>query len=366
MEEIKSLYIHFPFCRHLCNYCDFYKSIKKDDSELSSFEDLFKQMADKHNAVLSSNHCEMKELESLYIGGGTPSLWGARGAEFLSDWLDENSISLASHCEFTLEVNPGAWTKEGLDRWQTSGVNRYSLGVQSINPNFLKIIDRVHNVDDVHTTLKYFKEINSNFSVDFMIGLPFSEEYNRDIIAELTEILTYGPSHISLYILTVPKHYKHFDKLPSEEWISDEYMKVADFLAVNGFEHYEVSNFAKRSKASVHNLNYWKMKSVAALGPSATGFLSNTRFRYKWKTKEAGFIEEKLNDEEFQIEKLYMNLRSSVGFALNDPYWGDLTALANDLKSRGQAILGHDHFRLTSRGYLILDSIIDEIFKISK
>ncbi|MFG1592607.1 coproporphyrinogen-III oxidase family protein [Halobacteriovorax sp. CON-3] len=366
MEEIKSLYIHFPFCRHLCNYCDFFKSIKENDGQLDDFERLFADMSTKHKSILDSHGATLKELESLYIGGGTPSLWGSRGAYFLRDWLSDNKISLKEDCEFTLEVNPGAWTEETLSSWRSIGANRYSLGVQSLNPNFLKIIDRVHNIDDVHETLKYFNKGNYNFSVDFMIGLPFSKKYNRDIIAELTEILTYNPSHISLYILTVPKHYKHYDELPDEEWISDEYIKVSNFLAINGFKHYEVSNFAKADKASIHNLNYWKMESVAAIGPSATGYIKNNRYRYKWKTKGADVVEENLNEDEFQIERLYMNLRSSVGFPVKDSYWGDLSELVQSLKSRGLAMAGRDHFYLTSRGFLILDSIIDEIFKISK
>lgn len=366
MEEIKSLYIHFPFCRHLCNYCDFYKSIKENDKELTEFEELFTAMSKNHNGILVDNRAVMNTLETLYIGGGTPSLWGAEGAKFLSKWMQDNGISLDKENEFTLEVNPGAWTDDGLRAWRNIGVNRYSLGIQSLNPNFLKIIDRVHNVDDVHETLKYFNKGNYNFSVDFMIGLPFSEKYNRDIISELTEILAYNPSHISLYILTVPKHYKYYDELPEEEWISDEYIKVSQFLSLNGFEHYEVSNFAKKSKASEHNLNYWRMKSVAALGPSATGYIQNSRYRYKWKTKSAEVVEEKLSEDEFQIERLYMNLRSSVGFPVIDPYWGDLSSYVSRLKKDGLAMIRGDEFVLTSRGFLILDSIMDEIFKISK
>lgn len=366
MEEIKSLYIHFPFCRHLCNYCDFYKSIKTDDTQLESFETLFTKMTSAHKSILLEHKSCIKDLDSLYIGGGTPSLWGSRGAQFLKQWLSDNSISLNANAEFTLEVNPGAWNDETLSNWRSIGANRYSLGVQSLNPNFLKIIDRVHNVDDVHETLKYFKEGSFNFSVDFMIGLPFSEKYNRDIISELTEILTYNPSHISLYILTVPEHYKHYKDLPDEEWISDEYIKVAQFLAINGFKHYEVSNFAKPAKASVHNLNYWKMESVAALGPSATGYLKGDRYRYKWKTSRPEVIEERLNENEFQIERLYMNLRSCVGFHITDPYWGDLSELVKKLKSEGKAMVAGDRFYLTSRGYLILDSIIDDIFKLNK
>lgn len=366
MEEIKSLYIHFPFCRHLCNYCDFYKSIKEDEAQLEEFESLFSQMSKKHQEILTDNNATLKKLETLYIGGGTPSLWGIEGAKFLGKWMEENNISFCEKNEFTLEVNPGAWTKDGLEAWRNIGVNRYSLGIQSLDSNFLKIIDRVHNVDDVHNTLKFFKEGQYNFSVDFMIGLPFSKKYNRDIISELTEILTYNPSHISLYILTVPKHYKYFQDLPDDEWISDEYTKVAQFLSINGFEHYEVSNFAKRSKASEHNLNYWRMRSVAALGPSATGLIQNTRYRYKWKTKDAQVVEERLSEDEYQIEKLYMNLRSSVGFPIKDQYWGDLSEYVQKLKKDGLAMVGVNKFTLTSRGFLILDSIMDEIFKISK
>jgi len=130
-----------------------------------------------------------------------------------------------------------------------------------------------------------------------MLGLPFSSDYKRDVIAELNEMLSYQPSHFSVYILTVKNNYTHFSELPNEEWIENEFLRVSDFLRQSGYRHYEVSNFAKASKESRHNLAYWKSQTVAALGPSATGLLADDRIRYKWKTKEALYEREDLTSE---------------------------------------------------------------------
>ncbi|CBW27996.1 putative oxygen-independent coproporphyrinogen III oxidase [Halobacteriovorax marinus SJ] len=366
-HPIESLYIHFPFCRHLCNYCDFYKNIPVDkELEYGEFETSLVEGYSELEQFLLRNNCEISSLNTLYLGGGTPSLWGVRGAEFLKNFLLERNIKLSSTCEFTLEVNPGAWTREALSSWQSSGVNRYSLGIQSLDANFLKVIDRVHSIDDVYETLKFFHEHNLSFSVDFMLGLPFSEKYNRDILKELEEILDYAPEHISLYILTTKAGYIHRDHLPSEEYIEKEYLDVANFLRGKGFDHYEVSNFAKKGKESRHNLQYWRSESVAALGASATGYLKEAATRFKWKVLESKYKEEILTEDELRLEEIYMGLR------INQLY--DLSLQIEDLKTLEQVIshwekssylkerVGYK-LSLNSRGFLLLDSLMNDLFK---
>ncbi|PIK14131.1 coproporphyrinogen-III oxidase family protein [Halobacteriovorax sp. JY17] len=367
IHHVDSLYIHFPFCRHLCNYCDFYKNIPKNkDVEYEVFERSLLEGYSELLKLFSKNNSEINLLNTLYLGGGTPSLWDKRGAEFLKNFLLERNIKLSPRAEFTLEVNPGAWTDEGLSAWQNTGVNRYSLGIQSLNANFLKIIDRVHSIDDVFDTLKFFSGNKLHFSVDFMLGLPFSEKYNRDIIAELSEILKFNPEHISLYILTTKAGYIHKNDLPNEEYIEKEYLEVAHFLESHGFDHYEVSNFAKSGKESKHNLMYWRSESVAALGASATGFLKESGIRYKWKVSKGEFSEEVLSADELKLEEVYMGLR------INQLY--DLALITNDsvklvkLLDEWEA-LGYLKERvetrvsLNSKGFLLLDSLMNDLFK---
>ena len=199
-----------------------------------------------------------------------------------------------------------------------------------------------------------------------MLGLPFSEKFNRDIEKELREILTYNPDHISLYILTTKSNYVHKDHLPDDEFVEREYLLVAKILSEFGYIHYEVSNFAKPNKMSKHNLRYWQMKSVGALGPSATGFLANARNRYKWRVNSAEYTEEILSDNEVFLEKIYMNLRHSGGLKLdifNDEIKNNkLENLAKICIKRDQANIIDGTIVLTSKGYLILDFLMDELF----
>jgi oxygen-independent coproporphyrinogen-3 oxidase len=362
---IDSLYLHFPFCAHLCNYCDFFKRVSSDKAyDYELFHQYLENSFQVHQSLMNEHGYSWKLLKTFYIGGGTPSLWGKEGKIFLEIFFNTHHLELASDCEFTLEVNPGAWTDDVLLAWRELGANRFSLGVQSLNKVMIRFLDRIHSIEQVYETLEYFKKEKLNFSMDFMLGLPFSEENKRDVIAELTEALKYNPSHFSVYILTVKDNYPYYKNLPSEEWIAEEFLNVANFLKSHGFIHYEVSNFAKPEKESRHNLNYWKSSTVAAFGPSATGFFSSEKLRYKWKVGSPEADLEKLNEEEFNLEKLYMGLRSSEGIVLSDyipkeskrqellKYWDDLGYLAEC----GPVL------KLSTKGFLFLDSIIQNIF----
>jgi oxygen-independent coproporphyrinogen III oxidase len=363
---INHLYLHFPFCRHLCNYCDFYKKVPKDQQEHRDFEVYLLQSLQQLNRLISSEGESWGELSSIYIGGGTPSLWGVDGAKYLNELLAENNISLAKNCEFTLEVNPGSWTSNSIDAWRSIGVNRFSLGVQSLNSQFSRILDRVHSIDDVYDTLNYFKSHNDNFSVDFMLGLPFSKEWSRDIQSELEEICSFDPNHLSLYILTVPKHYIHYADLPDEDWVANEYLSVARQLKEKKFNHYEVSNFAKPGFESRHNLAYWQMKTVAALGPAATGYFSTSGHRYKWQPTQVNYQSEYLAADEKKLEKVYMSMRSQEGLLLDQLDGSRSDSLEKLLKKWHEQdyVLEHtkDKLLLNSKGYLVLDSLIDELF----
>lgn len=363
-KRIDSLYLHFPFCSHLCNYCDFYKKVPRNKAQdFQNYHDYLRKSFELHQSLIESNGYSWAALKTLYIGGGTPSMWGVEGKQFLENFLKEKKIELAADCEFTLEVNPGAWSDEVLSQWRALGANRFSLGIQSLDARMIKYLDRVHSIEDVYETLEYFKAHNLNFSVDFMLGLPYSQELKRNVIDELSRALSYGPSHFSVYILTVKDNYTHYSKLPDEEWIEKEFMEVADYLSSNGFEHYEVSNFAKPGKQSGHNLNYWKSHTVAALGPSATGFLQEERLRYKWKPNHPEMEIEKLNEEEFRLERIYMAIRSEEGIKLSD-FPEQIMKVVEGWKVRGLVNEKDGIVKLTSKGYLLLDSLMSDLFSL--
>jgi len=154
-KNIESLYLHFPFCRHLCNYCDFFKKVPQNRSlELSDFHRYLDSSMLEHQKLMESSGYSWAPLKTLYIGGGTPSLWGEEGASFLQSFLKKYQIELDPDCEFTLEVNPGSWSEEGLNQWRALGANRFSLGVQAMNEKAIVALDRVHNLEDVKETLK--------------------------------------------------------------------------------------------------------------------------------------------------------------------------------------------------------------------
>ena len=369
-DEVKSLYIHFPFCKHICNYCDFYKKVPSEAYNVSSFHNLFNEQDVAHERILSTRGLKLGGLETLYIGGGTPSLWGEEGARFLESFLQKKGLELNNKGEYTLEVNPGTWTDKIISRWLKAGINRFSVGIQSLDERFLPILDRVHTLHESFELLDYFKGIKLDYSVDFMLGLPNSESLQRNVLEELDKILFYKPSHISLYILTTKESYIHQKSLPKDDWVAEEYLKVSNFLIERGFNHYEVSNFSLPGKESKHNLRYWSLDSVAALGPSGTGFLKGNKggFRYKWNVHDSRVKEEVLSKREFELEKIYLSLRTFRGLNVSDLFSKDndyaLYSLIDEWRLKGYlSSLENERVSLSPKGFLLLDSIMDDLFR---
>lgn len=366
MTHVSSLYIHVPFCKHLCNYCDFYKKLYEPASnQTEDFHQFLKASWSAHQVLMKTHQVSWSPLESVYLGGGTPSLWGAEGAKFFQQ-LTEAEVSLSSECEFTMEVDPGTWTPEMIAAWKEVGLNRISIGTQTLSPEFLKIMDRSHSLQESHELLKFCQQDNWNFSLDFLLGLPFSRTKNRDIKTELDALLSYAPRHISLYILNARSKYPHIQAMPDEEFIRDEYLLVSEYLRSLGFIHYEVSNFALPGFESRHNLKYWKGQAVAALGPTGTGYFpmgEDSALRYKWKVTKPEYEIENLGTAELSIESIYLALRTNLG-------WSPRTAkpdLACTLKSweqNGYLESKTPQIKLSSKGYLMLDSLMDDLFRI--
>lgn len=390
-RAIKSLYIHYPFCNSICNYCDFYTLSAKDlhRRELrtrnvdysryieSSYQKL-KVVHEKYDLSLSS-------LETLYIGGGSPSIWGEEGADFVKSFLSGNQISFDDDYdyEFTLEVNPSAaaTTFEVLDRWIDIGVNRFSLGVQTLDPTLYPLLGRRYKLEDAYLTMEFLqRRTSANYSVDLLLGLPRTRDGKgrRNLQRELDDILSYSPTHISAYILTPHSRYPHSLRrmLPDDEEIRNEYLFLADYLSSKGYLHYEVSNYALPGKESKHNLKYWHGASVAALGANATGYLdlsSTQGYRYKWSSYiaeaavEGTFCEEEfLSEEEIFLERLYLQLRTNLGILPQCFFAGDelkkFWILVQSWEKKLYLSNKGPRVCLSSLGLLMLDSLMDEIF----
>ena len=368
---VRRLYIHFPFCRQRCNYCDFYKEVVSSGINFENFHHYLKSSLPLHQKLMHDTEMEWGKLKSLYIGGGTPSLW-EQGPSFLASMLESMQISLDQKCEFTLEMNPGVGNYTTLKTWMDFGLNRVSVGVQSFNEANLKNLGRFHTLADTIQTLQMLKDLKLNYSVDFMIGLPrFSGVSERNIIDELVKVLEFNPSHMSVYILTTGKDYIHAKLIPDDAQIEKEYLLVSDFLKAQGWLHYEISNFARPEFLADHNVAYWNLESVAALGPSATGFMKNGDkcVRYKWRPESVEFVREDLTGNEIRMEEIYLGLRTQKGFSLdvfkeNLPHNSveKLIGIVQGWQKRG--LLAHSAPRivLNSKGMLLLDSLMNELF----
>lgn len=368
VNKITSLYIHFPYCFHLCNYCDFYKRrIDEDPQSISKYEALLNEQFKVHESFLAQNDFALGELKSLYIGGGTPSLWAGQGASFFTQYLQRGNLKLEQDCEFTLEVDPNTFKEEELALWKQVGVNRVSIGAQAFSDEALKVLDRKHTKADVTETVEKCRKYFNNVSVDFILGIPYPEK--RNLEAELSEILALGPDHMSVYMLNTRANYIHRSALPTDDTTASEYEKMVSLLSQAGLEQYEVSNFARNGLKSTHNLEYWKCHSVAAIGPSATGLLVNglQALRYKWKVTSPEFQLEQLNQEQFLIEYVYMHLRSEVGLDMDALFQGreaKIEQLIGKWSSLGYLKNGPSctKVQLTFNGYLMLDSIMGDLF----
>jgi oxygen-independent coproporphyrinogen III oxidase len=203
---------------------------------------------------------------------------------------------------------------------------------------------------------------NWNYSLDFLLGIPFSKERKRDIKKELDLLLKYHPKHISLYILNARSKYPHILNIPDDEYIREEYLFVCAYLKSNDFHHYEVSNFARPGFESKHNQKYWRGQSVAALGPTGTGYFSKNEqnaIRYKWKVTEPSTEVEVLTKKEVDLEKTYLTLRTSDGWVPTE----GTDSLVKNWEHLKYAEFNNGRVKLTSLGFLMLDSLMDDLFR---
>lgn len=375
------LYVHIPFCRNKCLYCDFYTGGVRIAR--------WNEYVDSLLAELVSRENEMNfEVSTLYLGGGTPSLMPT--PELLRLVKGINKISKREkYEEFTIEVNPEDVTDEKIEAWRECGINRISLGVQTLNDGELKKIGRRHSKADVEEA--YNKLINTfdNISLDVMFGIPGQtiDSYRET----LKNIIKLSPSHISSYSLMLEEG-TAMTLLAREGKIilpeEDEWIEMArltnTLLQKAGYIRYETSNYAKPGKESRHNLKYWKGNPYMGLGPGAHSYDGDRVRRgnpndlkgyidrfYKGGNMERFFDEEILGEEEMREEILMTRLRMKEGLDLREYYerFGEkrgeiLVAQAEKLQKTGFMKLEKEKVSLTDEGYLISDSIILKLLEV--
>jgi len=318
------LYIHIPFCDIKCGYCDFYTVTRRNPQIPSYLNALTKEI----EIYSTDSFVKMLRFETIFLGGGTPSLLSAEQILSLLESI-QTRLEFAKNPEVTLETNPNTVDLQKLEALLTSGVTRLSLGVQSFHPEELKFLDRDHGDKESVTTVQNARKAGfENISLDLIFGLPNQKLQFWE--KNLERAVGLNPDHISAYNLTYEEGTPLTTRLRRKEIkiLSDETQKqmlltTIDFLRANGFEQYEISNFAKPGFESKHNRKYWNGSPYLGLGVSSHSFLNDRRF---WNVRNMkSYIsaltngtlpiegEEKLDLNQRALEKVYLGLRQRQG-----------------------------------------------------
>lgn len=293
-----SLYVHIPFCEKKCYYCDFISFSKEEKNIRTYIENMMKEIS-FYKEKLSKYY-----LNTIFIGGGTPSCIDAKYIKLLLEHI-YNTFNSDSITEISIEANPGTLDIEKAKTYKSIGINRVSLGVQSLNDNILKSIGRIHSSKDVIESIDLLRKVGiENINVDLMFGLP--HQTMDDLEDTINSVLELDIEHISLYGLIIEEgtlinkwYKKGLLKLPSEDAERYMYHKSIELLENNGILQYEISNFSKPYKQCKHNLIYWKVKPYLGVGLSSHSNLFGKRF---WNYSNLTAYNDKLNNNILPIE----------------------------------------------------------------
>jgi len=356
------LYVHVPFCRRRCSYCDFAIAVRKSVPA----EEFVRAIA----AELAMRFPERpaEALTTVYLGGGTPSLLGAEGIAALMDAVRAR-VAIAAGAEVTLEANPDDVTVEAVPRWRAGGITRLSIGAQSFQANALAWMHRTHGAEQIAHAFSAARAGRiSDLSLDLIFALPSA--LARDWDHDLEKAIALAPKHLSVYGLTVEErtplgHWRargEVEEAPEEHY-AREFLRAHARLAEAGYEHYEVSNYARAGARARHNSVYWKRAPYLGVGPSAHSFDGERR---SWNAREyaawsravlagedptAG--SEVLGAKSAAAERIYLGLRTDAGVAITP----NVRSAARPWITQGWAVEREGALRLTSEGWLRLDSI---------
>ncbi len=371
------LYIHIPFCRQACHYCNFHfsTSLKYEDEMITA---LAREMEMRIDFLKS------KKLTSVYIGGGTPSIISTTNLKYLFNAI-HSTFEVMTNAEVTLEANPEDISKENLKTWKEVGINRLSLGVQSFHDQDLDWMNRIHDADAVSNALNLIQEANIEYSLDLIFGTP---GLTKEMwIQNLHTAIELKPSHISAYALTVENKtalhsmvQKGQVKESPPELISEQFYIADELLEKAGYLHYEISNYALPGKEAVHNSNYWDSKEYLGIGPSAHSYngtlrswniSSNAQYLSFLSAKHNPSTHEELTPFDQINEYLMTRLRTSKGMNIQD--WNQRFAaslrkepeeMINKKLKSGEMISDGENYKLNKTYLFTADSVISDLFAI--
>ena len=367
MNSKLGLYIHIPFCVCKCAYCDFY-SLPLNDSIAKSYVNKIISELNRWGGILGC-----PPADTLYFGGGTPSLIKAEHIKAIIDAAKKSF--LLKDAEITMEVNPAENLKDYLVSVANAGVNRLSIGFQSANEDELKILSRRHTVNDVLKCVKDARNAGiKNISLDIMLGIPNQTKESLKRTVDLC--LECNPEHVSAYLLSLEKGTPLYKKsaelnIPNDDEAGELYLYATKLLKDAGYERYEISNFAKNGKISKHNTKYWQGTDYLGLGPASHSFLKGERFYY-----DRDISAYLLNPKEIPDgvggtteERLMLSLRLSSGLSLkafekefpdilNIDKINRLAKKAELFAKNGLVSFDGDTISLTDEGALVSNSVI--------
>lgn len=355
---IKSLYVHIPFCQHICYYCDFSRCIYE------------KGLVDRYLTHLNKEIDTIKQdkFETIYIGGGTPTSLDYAQLERLLRMLSR----FKGVKEYTIEINPETFDLDKARLLKQYGINRVSIGVQTFNETILKIIGRKHTNKDVYDTLSYLNEVGiNNRSIDLMFG--FKEQSLADVLTDLKQAVMLPIQHISIYDLEIYPH----SKLGLTGYVKNDeeitflmYQTIIEYLNAHSYKQYEISNFSIDTFQSLHNKAYWYYYDYLAVGLSGCGKVGRTRYEntsnfIKYLSDEYRKQEIKLTIDDERFEALMMNLRLNEGIDIRK---FDERFNCNILQKYHQAIeknidkglleVKNSHLKTTEKGIYVLNDIL--------
>jgi oxygen-independent coproporphyrinogen-3 oxidase len=368
------IYIHIPFCKQACSYCDFHFS-----TTFSSYR------AQLINAICGEikqekTYLDGNTVETIYFGGGTPSLLTKEEITELLSAISSNFTVLSS-AEITLEANPDDIDIDRLRDWKSVGINRLSIGLQSFIQEDLEWMNRAHDAHESYNAVQLAKSYGFNLTIDLIYGLPGS---NLETLADnLNKAVDLAPDHISAYCLTVEQstalhHWVKTGKITpaNEDEQAEQFAYLVDFLSCNGYHQYEISNFAKENAFSKHNSNYWKGVKYLGVGPSAHSFngisrrwnvANNKKYISLLEKGETQFEQENLSPKDRFNEYLMTGLRTIWGVdleKLNDIH--SLTPAFNktldNFKEHALVFQKNGILTLTEKGKLQADYIASSLF----
>ena len=370
-----SLYIHIPWCVKKCPYCDFNSHEAQADIPEHDYAEILCQDFDR-----DYEHCDGRPLRSIFIGGGTPSLFSADSFDKVLSHI-QTKATLSSDCEITLEANPGTAEAEKFSDYFAAGINRLSIGIQSFDERQLKNLGRIHSSDESKRAIEYARNAGfDNFNLDLMHGLPGQNV--DDALRDLQTAIDFDPLHISWYQLTIEPNtvfYARPPSLPDEPALDSLEDAGLALLESSGYSRYEVSAFSKENYHSRHNLNYWEFGDYLGIGAGAHGKITlnqtNSIVRTQKHRQPNHYLSKSIHSDlkrtdipvdERPIEFLLNALRSRHGFS--EAMFQSRTGLpfsaigkkVEYLISKGLLQKRENRIAASNKGYRLLNSLLQE------